>query len=245
MAHETLARSFEGIGAEYDRFRPGFPDGALHAVLPERVGRVLDLGAGTGKFTRLLVPWADEVVAVEPSHAMLGVLRDKVAGVVTYQGGAENIPLADASVDAVTVAQAFHWFDRDAACAEIARVLRADGVLGLIWNRSDVGCAWDRACHRLLHPAVGSQDDTTSSAAAVLPGFAFEQHREIAWTERISRDDYVGRWTTVSSYLVAPPERRSRLIEAISLVIDTDPDTAGRSEFDLPHVTDVFVYRRA
>ena len=242
--HQRLAKSFEGIGDEYDRYRPGFPDAAADEILPERLDAVLDLGAGTGKFTEVLVSRADRVVAVEPSVAMLDVLRTKLPGAEALVGGAESIPLPDGSMDAVTVAQAFHWFDRDAACAEIRRVLVPGGVLGLLWNRSDPTCAWDRACHRVAHPAVSDDSDaTTSSAVDELPGFVFERRAEIAWSERITRDDYIRRWLTVSSFLAADEATRSSMVAELERILDADPETAGRDEFVLPMVTDVFVYR--
>lgn len=192
MVDQQLAKSFEGIGEEYDRYRPGFPDAAAELILSNRVGAALDLGAGTGKFTQLLLSRADRVVAVEPSDAMLDVLRAKLPSVEALIGGAESIPLVDRSVDVVTVAQAFHWFDRDAACTEISRVLVPGGTLGLLWNHSDPHCSWDRACHAVAHPAVSAKDDsTTASAAEELPGFVFYRREEIAWSEPITREGYI------------------------------------------------------
>src|SRR5688572_13425360 len=129
MVNKQLARSFEGIGAEYDRYRPGFPQAAAEEVLPQGVQCVLDLGAGTGKFTELLVRHVDRVIAVEPSRAMADVLRAKLPSVETVIAGAEKIPVSDGVADVVTVAQAFHWFERDAACAEMRRVLVSGGTL--------------------------------------------------------------------------------------------------------------------
>lgn len=243
MQKQQLAKSFENIGEEYDRFRPGFPDAAATELLPTRVGAVLDLGAGTGKFTELLTTRADRVIAVEPSAAMLDVLRAKLADVESIVAGAESIPLPDSSVDAVTVAQAFHWFDRDAACAEIARVLVAGGTLGLLWNHSDPDCAWDRACHRVAHPAVAEKDATTESAAEQLPGFVFDRRAEIAWSESISRTDYISRWLTVSSFLVADEDTRAQMVAQLETILDADPHTAGHERFELPMLTDVFVYK--
>lgn len=244
MVDRALAQSFETIGEEYDRHRPGFPVAAVEAILPAAVPTVLDLGAGTGKFTELLLERADRVVAVEPSAPMREVLRSKLPTVSALDGTAERIPLGDGAVDAVCVAQAFHWFDRDTAAAEIARVLRPAGVLGLLWNRADPTCAWDVACHRIAHPAVGDADATTATAVE-LPGFDFVGHNEIRWTERISRAGYVARWATVSSYLVANESGRRAMRDAIEAVLDDSPETAGRAAFDLPHLTDVFRYRRA
>jgi len=242
--HQQLAKSFEGIGEEYDRYRPGFPDAAAGEILPGRVRAVLDLGAGTGKFTELLLARADRVVAVEPAVAMLEVLRAKLPTVEALEGGAEHIPLPDGTMEAVTVAQAFHWFDRDAACAEIRRVLVPGGTLGLLWNHSDPDCSWDRACHRVAHPAVTDDaDSTTASAADELPGFTFDRRVEMAWSEVIARTDYIRRWLTVSSFLAADEATRSAMVARLDSILDTDPETAGRDALALSMVTEVFVYR--
>ncbi|MDQ0725597.1 class I SAM-dependent methyltransferase [Microbacterium sp. W4I20] len=244
MVDHALARSFESIGEDYDLYRPGFPSAAAEIIVPEVVGRALDLGAGTGKFTRLLLRRADRVIAVEPSVPMLTVLRANLPSVEAVAGTAENISVEEASVDVVTVAQAFHWFDREPACAEIARVLVPGGALGLIWNRANPACAWDMACQRIAHPAVDATDATVESAAEELPGFEFVRHDEVAWTEWISREHYVQRWSTVSSFLAADQPRRSAMRAAIDDVLDTSPETRGRTDFELDHVTEVFVYRR-
>ncbi|BDZ38431.1 class I SAM-dependent methyltransferase [Microbacterium suwonense] len=127
MADRMLAKSFLDAGEDYERFRPGFPDAAADAVIPTPVRTALDLGAGTGKFTELLLDRAEHVIAVEPSEPMLAVLRTKLPDVEVHLGTAESIPAADGSVDVVTAAQAFHWFDREPACAEIRRVLARGG----------------------------------------------------------------------------------------------------------------------
>ena len=245
MVDDVLARSFTLTGADYDRYRPGFPPAAADVVMPHAVRTVLDLGAGTGKFTELLVGRAQRVIAVEPSEPMLAILRSKLPGVEAHPGSAERIPVGSGPADVVTVAQAFHWFDRDAACSEIARVLAPSGALGLVWNRFDPSCAWDRAAHRIAHPALGDSDATTSTAADELPGFDFVRREQIHSTERIRRDAYLRRWSTVSTFLVADEVARAQMFEAIEAVLDSDPETRGHDEYDLPIVTDVFVYRRA
>ncbi|MDP9101677.1 MAG: class I SAM-dependent methyltransferase [Actinomycetota bacterium] len=136
------ALSFGTAAAAYDRGRPGYPADALRWLLPETASRVLDLGAGTGKLTASLLGLGlpgRTVVAVEPDRDMR-VLVDPRA---TRLGGtAERIPLAEASVDAVLVGQAFHWFDPVAALPEVVRVLRPGGVLGLLWNVLDDSAEW-------------------------------------------------------------------------------------------------------
>lgn len=214
------------------------------AIVPEVVGAALDLGAGTGKFTELLQERARRTVAVEPSESMLRVLRTRYPQVEALIGSAEDIPLPDGSMDVVTVAQAFHWFDRGVAAAEIRRVLAPSGTLGLLWNHSDPSCAWDRACHRIAHPAADDADATTASADDELPGFVKVGREDLHWRERISREHYVRRWSTVSSFLVADAESRVRLLHRIEAVLDDDDETRGEAEFALPHVTEVYTYRR-
>jgi SAM-dependent methyltransferase len=127
-------RSFDRAAEEYDRGRPGWPDEVLDVVPVDTPATVLDLGAGTGKLTEVLARRYRRVVAVEPLGAMRAILERRVPDADVLDGRAEEIPLADAAVDAVFVAQAFHWFANDEAVAEIARVLRGGGVLVLLWN---------------------------------------------------------------------------------------------------------------
>jgi len=158
--HPTAAAGFGSAADAYERGRPSYPDDAVAYLAAElRLGpaaRVLDLAAGTGKLTRLLVEGGAEVVAVEPVAAMRAALERAVPGVTVVDGTAESIPLADGSVDAVTVAQAFHWFDAEAAIVEIHRVLRRGGRLGLIWNVMGADAGWLAALRELVHSTRGS-----------------------------------------------------------------------------------------
>ncbi|MFI5710812.1 class I SAM-dependent methyltransferase [Kribbella sp. NPDC051620] len=143
------AHSFGAVAAAYDAGRPTFPADALTWILGPGRLQILDLGAGTGKLAQVAAALGHDVVAVDPSEEMLAVCR-KLAGVDTMVGAAESIPLAHASVDAVIVGQAFHWFDHARALPEIARVLRPHGVLGLLWNQSDTVVPWVRRLHRAM-----------------------------------------------------------------------------------------------
>ncbi len=138
------ADAFDAMAEEYERGRPGWPADAIASLL-ERFGArtVLDLAAGTGKLTEILVAHAGEVVAVEPLDGMRRVLEARLPSVRALAGTAEAIPLADGSVDAVFVGEAFHWFDLRRAPAEIARVLRPGGGLAVMWNvAADDGEPW-------------------------------------------------------------------------------------------------------
>jgi SAM-dependent methyltransferase len=155
--HEAAATGFARTPELYERARPGYPPAAV-AWLARRLAlgagrRVLDLAAGTGKLSRPLAATGAEVVAVEP----LAGMRERIGpGIEALEGTAEAIPLPDAAVDAVTVGQAFHWFDGPAALAEIHRVLRPGGALALIWNRRPLEDPLQAAIERIIAPHRGT-----------------------------------------------------------------------------------------
>jgi ubiquinone/menaquinone biosynthesis C-methylase UbiE len=154
--HPAARGGFARVADEYERGRPGYPPAAIEFLAGRlRLGpgrTVLDLAAGTGKLTRPLVATGAEVVAVEPVAQMRAALP---AAARALDGTAEAIPLAAGSVDAVTVAQAFHWFDGDAALAEIHRVLRPGGTLALVWNRRRMDDPLNKAVEDLVAPYRG------------------------------------------------------------------------------------------
>jgi SAM-dependent methyltransferase len=134
MSGRALAESFDHEAAHYERGRPSWPADVLDVLPLEGCGTVVDLGAGTGKLTRLLVRRFERVIAVEPLEGMRSVLSRLVPEAEALAGSAEEIPLGDGTIDAVFCAEAFHWFDGDRALAEITRVLRSRGLLVLLWN---------------------------------------------------------------------------------------------------------------
>jgi SAM-dependent methyltransferase len=131
------ARSFDRAAGEYERTRPDYPPEVLDALPLRKDSEVLDVGAGTGKLTRVLAQRYRRVIAVEPLDGMRAILERVVPSAETHAGSAESIPLPAASVDGVFAGQAFHWFANDQAITELARVLRPGGVLALIWNGPD------------------------------------------------------------------------------------------------------------
>lgn len=140
-----LAESFAGVAEVYERGRPDYPPavaGAIAAELGFGPGdRVLDLGAGTGKLTRVLAGFGLEVIAIEPLEALRAVLAEQIAAARVLDGRAESIPLPGGTVAAVTVADAFHWFDRPRALEEIRRVVRPGGGLAILDKQPDWGGA--------------------------------------------------------------------------------------------------------
>jgi len=164
--HAAAARGFSRSADAYDRARPDYPPAAV-AWLAERLGlrpgrTVVDLAAGTGKLTRPLAATGAEVVAIEPVAEMRARIGDAAARAL--DGTAEAIPLRDASADAVTVAQAFHWFDGPAALAEIHRVLRPGGALALVWNRRPLEDPVHAAIERIIAPHRGDAPAHRSGA---------------------------------------------------------------------------------
>jgi SAM-dependent methyltransferase len=159
MNVHRAARGFDSAAGVYDRVRPGYPPAAvawLAEVLELRPGTtVLDLAAGTGKLTAPLVERGLRVVAVEPSEGMRELLRSAAPGAEALAGTAEEIPLADGAVDAVVVAQAFHWFANETALGEIHRVLRPGGALALVWNRRDLSAPAHALLEEVMARAVG------------------------------------------------------------------------------------------
>jgi len=244
VSDERYRFSFDGVADVYERSRPGYAPEAVTWIsqrLP--LGRVLDLAAGTGKLTRQLVPYALEVVAVEPGDEMRRVLQEVVPGVEALFGTAEAIPLPDESVDVVTVAQAFHWFDADRAVAEIARVLRPGGGLGLIWNTFDTSVPWIDALralvdgHRHGEPQYGHarwrDAFVTTRRFEPLEEHTFGLVQELETEELVDR---IGSTSYIAT--LAEPEREKLFDEIRALVADLP------RPLRLAYRTDTYVTRR-
>ena len=236
-----LAFSFGRIAAEYDDVRPEYApealDRAAEALGLTAESRVVDLAAGSGKLTRALAPRFADVVAVEPNDAMRAVLAGRSAGIKVLAGTAERMPLPDDSADAVFVGDAFHWFDGPAAVAELARVLRPDGGVALLWNHwwSDGD---DRTVNTLDPPlpaeaqALFDEVYVSSGRAAAraemadpLDAFAggpFEPLSEEAFarSEQLSGRDVVDLFATVSAIASLPPGEREQLKRTLVALLE-------------------------
>ncbi len=154
--HEAAQSGYSKASSTYVSGRPGYPvqiDGWLQDTVVMGPGKqAVDLGAGTGKFTTHLIRTGADVIAVEPVQAMLDLLRKTHPVVTAVEGTAASIPLDSESVDAVFCAQAFHWFATEETLEEIRRVLKPNGILGLIWNVRDENCDWVAALSRIMTP---------------------------------------------------------------------------------------------
>ena len=212
------SRSFESVAGLYERVRPEYLEEAV-AWLATQLGldgssTVLDLGAGTGKLTRAFVGRVGRVIAVEPGPEMLAQLRRIVPSAEAHIGAAEQIPLEDDSVDAVVCGQSFHWFRRDEALAEIARVLRPEGGLGLIWNTRDPDDPVQAELTTLLAPFVppGREALPTTASRFVAEQFGELVTQEFRFEQELDADALVGRICSIS-FVAAAPEHDRRLLE--------------------------------
>ena len=241
------AASFGPAASLYDRVRPTYPAAAVEwALAPLGTGRrrVADIGAGTGIMTRVIAGLGHDVVAVEPDELMLEQLAAKTPGVETIVDSAESMPLPPDSLDGAIAAQAYHWFNKAAAHAELARVIRPGGVFAAIWNNRDEATAWVHEYSRIVEGDRGP-DDLGADSGRMTPSFSdvFGKvegtifHHSVTHTE----DSLVELLRSRSYFLTATPERQAALEAQVRALARTHPDLAGRSEFELPY--DTLAYR--
>jgi SAM-dependent methyltransferase len=241
----TRAMSFGPAANRYDELRPRYPEQALRWALGDLPVRVVDLGAGTGILSRILVGLGHEVIPVEPDEAMRKQLVAASPALTPLAGYAERIPLPDASVDAVVAGQSYHWFDREPAHAEVARVVRPGGVFAPLWNHRDESVPWVARLSEI------SEDDTagrgirepTPELSSFGPLFGPVERAVFQHVTSHTPDTLVGLVATRSYYLTATPERQRELERRVRELCATHPDLAGKSIFDLPYQT--IVYRAA
>jgi SAM-dependent methyltransferase len=209
---------------------------------------VLDLAAGTGKLTSELAARGAAVIAVEPTAGMRDQLTARFPGIRVLAGTAEQIPLGDGEVAAVTVAQAFHWFDGPAAVREIHRLLAPDGSLGLMWNVMDQTVPWVQELQLAIHRRRGQNPWYTGQAWRRAfdgaPEFSPLEHRAFRNAQTVDRNGLLDRVASISFIATLPARERDAVFaDARTIIADHDvPGPDGR--FEIPYVTDVFVCRR-
>jgi SAM-dependent methyltransferase len=222
------ARSFDRAAVEYERARPTYPAAAL-AVLPlGEDAEVLDLGAGTGKLTRVLVERYRRVIAVEPLDGMRAILEQVVPAVESLAGSAESIPLADSSVDGVFAGQAFHWFANDEAVAEIARVLRPGGVLCAIWNEpvdpSPLPEPYEAYLQKLHAPALDAVRGGPTMGELIGRGPFGELHESaIVHEQSLEREGVLAFAQSVSWIAHRPEEERAQIMRDLDAMLPAGP----------------------
>jgi SAM-dependent methyltransferase len=243
--HRAAAQGFEAGATRYSAGRPDYPaelDDWLRDALGLASGkRALDLGAGTGKFTARLIAAGASVTAVEPVAAMRAEFARALPEVQVLEGSAEAIPASDASLDAVACAQSFHWFATPAALAEIRRVLKVGGALGLVWNVRDERIAWVAALDAILRPYEGDAPRHESGfwrRAFPAPGFTPLAERRFRYDHEGPPERVIVDRVLSTSFIAAlEPVERGKVEDAVRALIAGAPELAGRDRVISPYVT--------
>ncbi len=251
--HAAAQRGFSIEAQAYARGRPEYPADVL-GWLMRNLGlapgkAVVDLGAGTGKFTRLLVETGVEVIAVEPVEAMRAQLTRSLPRVRALAGSAEAIPLDAASVDVLVCAQAFHWFATEEALAEIHRVLKPGGRLGLVWNVRDQSVDWVAETTRIITPYEGDAPrfNTGDWRKAFGGGRYFSQLEETSFAHRhvgSAQEVILDRFLSVSFIAALPPAEKDSVAQQLRNLAASHPALRGLDTISFPYRTEAYACTR-
>ncbi|RVU34968.1 class I SAM-dependent methyltransferase [Hwanghaeella grinnelliae] len=250
--HRMAEQGYQNAAATYSAGRPDYPD-TLDPILRDELGitpgkTVLDLGAGTGKFTARLAATGAAVIAVEPVDAMRNELAAALPMVDLRAGNATAIPADTASIDAVFCAQAFHWFATAEALAEIRRVLKPDGLLGLVWNVRDETVDWVAGLTDLITPY---EDDTPRYRhmvwRALFPAADFSELEETVCPyahEGPAEQVVLDRFMSISFIASQPLAVRNKIEADIRRLIGQTPALSGPAPAAFPYVTRLYTCRK-
>jgi SAM-dependent methyltransferase len=263
VVHEVAVAGFGESADVYDRSRPSYPPDAVEffvSTLGIGAGRhVCDLAAGTGIFTRLIADRGAALVACEPVAGMRTQLRRHLPTLPAVAGTAEHLPFADATIDAVTIMQALHWFDGPAATAELHRVLRPGGRVGFAWNARDRSIDWvdavwgvmDRVEKRApwrAHDRAGDGAEqfgdpngwTEGRAGVFRLGFSPIEYTRFFHEQPVTPEMVVDRVAGVSHVQVLPPDERAAVLDEVRVILAEHPGVAGRESLALPYRVDCY-----
>jgi ubiquinone/menaquinone biosynthesis C-methylase UbiE len=229
------ARSFGDVVDAYDRGRPTYPREAAAWLVGDAPATVLELGAGTGKLTEVLVGLGHDVHATDPDEQMLERLREKLPDVRTSVGTAEEIPARDGSYDVVVVAQAFHWFDHDRALPEIARVLKPGGRIAVVWNARDERIPWVKRFGRIIGDSAGTRSNDVLVAT---PVFGFVEEQTVRHWQVVDRESI--RDLVLSRSNVATLDEDGRAAKLAEVLAFYDEFGRGMDGMQLPYESKCF-----
>ncbi|SAK74615.1 class I SAM-dependent methyltransferase [Caballeronia ptereochthonis] len=250
--HRAAVEGYTANAESYVRGRPDYPP-ELAGWLVDALGlgpgaSVVDLGAGTGKFTPRLVQTGARVIAVEPVDSMRARLSAALPDVQALAGTAQSIPLADASVDAVVCAQSFHWFGSREALDEIHRVLKPGGRLGLVWNMRDARVPWVAKLDAIVNRNEGDAPRYYTGAwrnAFPHEGFGPLVETRFSVGHTGSPEDVIVHRVRSTSFIAAlPGETRDEIDRAVRALIDDEPELRGKREVTVPYETAAFTATR-
>jgi SAM-dependent methyltransferase len=231
---------------EYLAGRPEYPEEMLADLPPADIA--VDLGAGTGKFTRLLAQRRSHVIAVEPIETMAARIPvDRLPGVEVLIGRAEAMPLAERQVGLVCCATAFHWFDFDQAMTEIARVLEQRGALALIWNVRDDRASWVASLSKLLDNYAGDTPrQSTGKWRAIFDDVRFRHltSKSYPFMQPTRPSGIVDRVMSTSFIAALSHQEQQSVGEEVVRIIETDPGLAGTCDIRFPYLTELHVFEK-
>ncbi|NWA85312.1 class I SAM-dependent methyltransferase [Pseudomonas sp. D2002] len=250
--HTSAQQGFSTQAVTYAQGRPDYPrqltgwlTEALHI---DAQSTVIDLGAGTGKFTRLLSTLAPALIAVEPVQAMGAQLNKLLPDVRLVEGTADAMPLPTAVADALVCAQAFHWFSTEAALAEIHRVLKPDGRLGLVWNVRDESVDWVAAITDIITPYEGDTPrfhtgrwrEAFTGEYFSVPEMTTFTYQHVGSPQEVIMD----RFLSVSFIAALPAAAKATVTAQLQALVDTHPALRGRDTVAFPYQTQAYVCQR-
>jgi SAM-dependent methyltransferase len=247
--HRIAQQGFGSEASTYERSRPTYPPDAV-AWLVEHLGigagtRLVDLAAGTGKLTRLLAPVGPDLVAVEPVEGMRTVFAELLPGTPLLAGTAEALPFRGGTVDAITVAQAFHWFDAGRTFVEFARTLRPGGRVGLVWNARDRSVPWVDAVWSVMDRVEKEapwrdHEHWRESALGDRPGFGPVHAATFHHSQVLTHGGIVERFRGVSHVASMSPIDRDAVLAEVRSLLETRPDTREAQQLELPYLVDAY-----
>lgn len=250
---EVMVRGFREGARSYERARPDYPEAARRFISRSfQVGpgsTVVDVAAGTGKWTRGILRTGARVIAVEPNPAMRREFRRAVRGAELLEGTAERTGLPTGCADVVTIAQAFHWFAHEPALREFHRILRPGGTLVLLWNSRQQSTGWRKEAARLCREydargVVHWSESHWSGAFRGSPYFPRPRVRYFRHIQHMSRQDLEDRYLSVSYLAALAPARKQEFLERLRHLLDTHPGSRGRPVLVMPYRTEVYFARR-
>ena len=227
------ATSFGAWADEYHRWRPSYPDSAVDWLVPPQGAQVVEIGAGTGKLTERLVERGVDLDVVEPDGRMLGLINQRHPQVRTHETGVSSLPLADASVDAAVVADAWHWFPKAEAAEEVGRVLRPHGWLGCVWNVPLPQDAWEWQALK-LDPALQLATDLDPLDRLGLTTGQAEQ-RTFRWAWELTPQQWRGFVSTVSHVRLLPKDEREATLDETEQLVSRACSAVGATAVPLAH----------